>query len=253
MTGAEDIITALALPADTRLDQRIAKKLLLENGAPTAADRRGINEGIEDLVWVAALKPTNIGVPTFRDGTREYLEIAVLRLNLRPAAKRPRLTELVHRAVPYPVLLVTEQEGEVEISTAGKRWAQSEAGKTVLDGAPVAVVEAPDLAHEVRAAFRSALILDRQPSASLRSLYESWEEALVALRAAKLTGAFAIPGSTQQIADRRDALAAFTRLDAEIARLRTAAARERQMARRVDLNLEIQRLQAARAAAQAKL
>lgn len=253
MTCADDILTALALPADTRLDQRIPKKLLLENGAPTAADRRGINEGIEELVWVAALKPTNIGVPAFRDETREYLEIAVLRLSLRPAAKRPRLAELVHRAVPYPLLLVAEQEGEVEISTSGKRWAQSESGKTVLDGAPVAVAEAADLAHEVRTAFRSALALHRQPTASLRSLYEGWEEALIALRAAKLTGAFAMPASTQQTADRRDALAAFTRLDAEIARLRAAAARERQIARLVDLNLEIQRLQAARAAAQAKL
>ena len=86
------------------------KKLLLENGAPTAADKRHINEGIEEVLWLAALKPTTIGVPEYRDDVREYLEIAVLRLTLRPTTARPaRLVELVHRAVPYPVLLLTEQ------------------------------------------------------------------------------------------------------------------------------------------------
>ncbi len=91
------------------MNQRVPKKLLLENGAPTAADKRIINEGIEELLWLAALKPTTIGVPEYRDGVREYVEIAVLRLSLRAAAKTRRLVELVHRAVPYPVLLLTEQ------------------------------------------------------------------------------------------------------------------------------------------------
>ena len=91
------------------MDQRVPKKLLLENGAPTAADKRHINEGIEELLWLAALKPTTIGVPDYRDDVREYLEIAVLRLSLRAGAKVPRLVEMVHRAVPYPLLLITAQ------------------------------------------------------------------------------------------------------------------------------------------------
>ena len=44
-----------------------AEELLLENGAPTAADKRHINDGIEELQWVAALKPTTIGVAEYRD------------------------------------------------------------------------------------------------------------------------------------------------------------------------------------------
>jgi hypothetical protein len=37
-----------------------------------------------------------------------YLEIAVLTVALRPAAKPTRLIELIHRAIPYPVLLVAQ-------------------------------------------------------------------------------------------------------------------------------------------------
>ena len=78
-----DPLSALALPQGALVDRRVPKSLLVDNGAPTAADRRRIREGIEELRWAAALKPTTIGVAEFRDGTREYLEIAVLNLILR--------------------------------------------------------------------------------------------------------------------------------------------------------------------------
>src|SRR5690606_11295081 len=113
-------IAALDLPAAACVDRRVPKTLLVEHGARTAADRRQINEGIEQAQWVAALKPTTIGVAAYRDDAREYLEIAVLRVALREAARPPRLVELVHRAIPYPVLLVTEQREAVMISVAHK-------------------------------------------------------------------------------------------------------------------------------------
>lgn len=97
----EVVINALAIPRDALVGQRVPKKLLVEQGAPTAADKRRIMDGIEELQWVAALKPTNIGVPAFKDAAREYLEVSVLTAALRPAAKASRLIELIHRAIPY--------------------------------------------------------------------------------------------------------------------------------------------------------
>ncbi len=102
MTTAAKLLAALALPADSAVNRRVPKKMLVENGAPTAADKRRINEGIEELFWVATLKPTTIGAPEYRDAVREYLEIAVLRLSLRARAKAARLVGLLYRAVPYP-------------------------------------------------------------------------------------------------------------------------------------------------------
>ena len=58
-----DVVSALNLPDSARVDQRVPKKLLLENGAPTASDKRLITDAIEDIQWLAALKPNTIGVP----------------------------------------------------------------------------------------------------------------------------------------------------------------------------------------------
>ena len=251
--NADEILTALDLPISCRLDRRVPKKLLLENGAPTASDNRRITAGVEEFVWLAALKPTTIGVPAYRDTEREYLEIAVLRLLLRAGAKTTRLLELVHRAVPYPLILISEQTGQIGISAAHKRWAQNEAGKTVLDGEIVSADCDGVQDAEYLPTFSAALALGRQPHASLYSLYQGWIDTLLALKAARVTGVFGLAADADHAVVRREALRECARLDAEIARLRTAAACEKQMPRQVELNMEVNRMEAALAIAKERL
>ena len=248
-----DVLSALELPASSRVDKRVPKKLLLENGAPTAADKRIINEGVEELLWLATLKPTTVGVPEYRDDMREYLEIAVLCLTLRVAARATRLVALLHRAVPYPLLLLMEQGESRGLSAAHKRWSQGEAAKTVLEGEVVSAEWNVARGGDRWPSFRSALALGKQPRTSLHALYQGWIDTLLAHQAARVTGAFAVAANAEHAAARRDALQEWTRLDAEIARLRASAAKEKQMARRVELNLELKRVEAAQAATRANL
>ncbi|MEW6219100.1 MAG: DUF4391 domain-containing protein [Thermodesulfobacteriota bacterium] len=251
MTG-DEVIAALDLPATARVDRRVPKTLLLEHGAPTAADKRRINDGIEQIQWVAALKPTTIGVAAYRDEGREYLEIAVLRLAFRAAAKAPRLIELLHRAVPYPVLAVTELGDRLNLSLAHKRWSQGQAGKTVLDGDLVSA-GVPRDGEPHGTAFAAALALGQQPRASLLALYQGWIDTVLALEAARRTGRFEMLPAPESRTARREALRDYARLEAEAARLRVVAAKEKQMARQVELNLELKRAEAAKTAALARL
>ncbi|OIR05969.1 hypothetical protein GALL_117660 [mine drainage metagenome] len=241
----QDLIAALELPASSRVDQRIPKKLLVENGAPTSADKRNINEGIEEIQWVASLKPSTIGIPEFRDETREYLEIAVMHIALRQGAKAARIVELTHRAVPYPLVLLLTAQNQLTLSMAHIRWAQNEAGKVVLDGEPVVVTLAGDsISQGVLPAFLQALSITRQPRANLRVLYQGWLDTLAAFQAAQMTGVFAQSKTDEQAAARRASLLACRELEQKIATLRAAAAKEKQLARQVALNLEIKQLQA---------
>jgi len=251
--NSETIVAALDLPFSSRLDQRVPKKLLVENGAATSADKRYITEGIESIYWLAALKPTTIGVPEYRDSIREYLEIALLRLTLRPEARIARLVELVHRAVPYPVLLLTDRDDATEISAAHKRWSQGEAGKTVLDGEIVAVHCGEKDYTEHMTEFLELLGLGRQPRTSIYALYQGWLETLLTLQAARLTGLFNPSPNPPHAAARQEALGECAWLESEMTRLRKTAAKEKQVSRQVELNLELKRVEAALAAARARL
>ena len=246
--SAFDPLAALALPADAHVDRRVPKTLLIENGAATAADKRRIRDGVEEIRWLAVVKPTTVGVAEYRDAVREYLEIAVLTLTLRARVRTERLTELAHRAVPYPVLLFTRQGEAVGVSLAHKRWSQAEAGKTVLDGGIISALLGSG-GDELTDAFMCALALRSQPRATLHALYQGWIDAVQALNAARVTGEFAMPGSAAAAARRAAAIDAYRSLDARIAKLLAEARRERQLSRRVAMNLELAELRKKRCAA----
>lgn len=255
----QEFVAALDLPSGCRVDQRVPKKLLVENGAPTAADKRLLNNAIEEFQWLAALKPNTIGVPELRDEVREYLEIAVLCVTLRGViddqARKPanvvRLSELVHRAVPYPVVLLLDAPQGLSVSMAHKRWAQNEAGKVVLDGDVVSVTLTDDV--DASHPFAQAAALRSQPQASLMALYQGWMECLQTLQAARHTGAFKVTDSPENARARRLALQECERLGAEAARLRTLAAKEKQLPLQVELNLALKRVQAELAVARGHL
>lgn len=240
---AQVLIDAFQIPEDARVDQRIPKKLLTEQGAPTAADKRAIQDGIEDVYWRAALKPTNVGIPDFRDETREYLEIAVLVATLRDNAKVARLTELFHRAIPYPLVLIIEHERNMSMSLAHKRWSQGEAGKTVVESVLAAPAIRADSPTAVDRQFLETLPLARQPSTSLLAVYQGWINQVEAFAAAQITGRFVPLTDVDAIGRRRTALGERQRLEREAALLRSQAARESQLNRRVELNNQIQRLE----------
>ncbi|OQB97611.1 MAG: hypothetical protein BWX86_00234 [Verrucomicrobia bacterium ADurb.Bin122] len=243
-------IAALELPAAARVGKRVPKKLLLENGAPTAADKRAIGDGIDELFWVAALKPATLGVSEFRDAAREYLELAVLTITLRPGARGARLAELVHRAIPYPVLLLRREEAGLVLSLAHLRQSQGAAGQTVLDGA---VIESPLGEDAPSRAFLASLAVAAQPRAHLHAFYQGWIERAEALAAGRRTGRFALAGDPAAAGRRRTALAEHEELAREIAGLRARATKETQLARRVELNLRLKELESRLAAAAALL
>lgn len=237
------LVAALGFPERAAVNQRIPKKMLIETGMPTAADKRTITDGIDDIQWLAALKPVTVGIPAYQDEARDYLEIAILSLNLRPDAKASRIAELVHRAIPYPTFLMAYSSSGVSISLAHKRWAQNEAGKTVLDGDVLETnLHSPGRSDLVQQ-FVDALALDKQPRLSLHALYQGWMDTVIALQTAFITGVFAITSSREHAADRHQALQEVKKLRVEIARLKAAATKEKQIARQVELNAEIKRLE----------
>lgn len=253
------LVAALDLPADALVQQRIPKKMLADNGAPTPADRKLIHEYIEEATWVAALKPANAGVPAYEDHARTYLELAVLAIQLRglqrthgASSQVQRIAELLHRAIPYPALLVLEDDDRLLLSLAHIRWAQKESDKTVLDGAGALTALRPEggegggVDGRAQQDFLDALALHRQPRTNLYALYQGWIDTLGAWEAVAVSGRFVPSASPEHAAQRRAALQRCRELDASLGQLRSKAAKEKQMARQVAANLEIKALLAER-------
>lgn len=248
MTGMETvaaIIATLGLPPSARVDARVPKKMLVEQGAPTAADKREIQDGIDEMKWLAVLKPNTIAIPAFKGDIHDFSEIAVIAAVFRPEARAARLTELIHRAIPYPVLLITAATRGVAISVAPKRAAQNEDGKVIVERVVIAGDIDPKAPAIAERAFLDSLALERQPSRDLSTVYDGWLARIEALMAARLSGSYVVQDDIRLIDRRRTALEEHSRLARESAQLRARAARAKRIGERVDLNQKIKALEMA--------
>ena len=285
-TEAPVLLQALALPASAQVGQRIAKKLLSEQiaalKASTAADKRLGTDLLEDLHWLAALKPSTVGLAAWQTDTHDYLEVAVLHAQLRPTATQPsatstaqlsRLVQLIHRVIPYPVVLITTQATpsgvQEQLSLAHKRRTLSSGSAMVLEqlvSTPwlaqselqdaINKIAAPAIIHWPTALFLINLALSSPLSTTQRHLqarYDGWLQSIEALAAAGRTGRFALCPTPAQAASRRSALHHCAQLDAQLASLRARASKESQLAQRAAYNLKIAGLMAQRQAIESGL
>ena len=182
-------------------------------------------------------------MPAFRDAVREYLEIAVLTVIFRPTAKPARLVELIHRAIPYPLLLAARHGETVSLSVAHKRWSQGESGQVVIEELRATAPFRPENPTTEEAQFLARLSVIGLPQGSLFALYQGWLDAILALEAAQITGAFR-PPTTENSAALRENLDARVQALRDLAALRAQAGNETQINRRVELNLAIKKLDA---------
>lgn len=234
----EALAAAFALPPGEPA-RRVPKASLAEN-VPTAADRRLIDGKLARLEWIAAINPATTGIPA---GENDGLTIDTI--NLLAALTRgpipPRLAEIIHRAIPKPVILIHRDEGSgmgAALSLAPKRAAEREADRVVttalFDTGPLASGEAALLAE---------LALPSLPTRNLAALYGGLIERVEALAAARAHGrSFRIAESPGEVTTWRTALATMAKLEAEIAQLGGTIRKETRLAAKVELGESVRQL-----------
>lgn len=238
---ADDLIAAFDLPVGPP-PRRVAKTTLADN-VPTAADKRLVDTRLARLDWVAAINPATTGIAaTDHDG------LAIQTVNLLLARTRgpmpSRLAEIVHRAIPQPVILIhaaEQDDGPAGLSLAPKRAAEREAGRVVV----TALHDTGPLSANDRD-FVSTLALARLPSRDLAVLYDGLIERTEALAAASATARpFRLAANAQELDRWRGALARIGVLQAEEASLKAVMRKEGKLAVRVEIGEKIRLLRTA--------
>lgn len=247
---------ALQLPPEAWVDQRVPKKLFLEQLATqqgtTAADKKLVREELEEFRWLASLKPGTSGLALYSDDIREYAEIAVLAVHSRTEAKSDRLRQLIHRAVPYPVVLFLKNPQALGLSLAHKRRPlNSEAGKPVLEESRSVLLASNSVRRALLKDLLDSLALPSLtlPTRDMFTAYSQWMDRLVAFDSAswlsRLHGPvpFKVLPSATQAGMHREAQQELTRLENEETALRTRLHGEKQLSRKVESNLALKQLQ----------
>ena len=229
----------LGFPEASHLGKRVFKKLFVENGMLTATDRKSLQNDVDGVTWQYTLKPSTIPIKAYADAEREYLEVAVLEVAMRTRKSCARLAEVVHRAIPYPLLIIFSFEHECCLSLAPKRFSQAEREGIVAEEfftTDWIDLESPTA---IDRAFLDSLTVGGLPHTHFLAFYSAWVDRFIAYDCALLSGAFQVASKTVDPTQRRERLAACHALELEIAEFRAALKKETQFNRQVELNTKI--------------
>lgn len=246
--NVDHMIEALALPQATMLNRRLPKVLIVDSGANTAADRRLVRERVRRADWVASLKPSNTGLAA-TVGDNDVNEIAVVTVQCTSGSHTDRLSEIMHRAIPYAVLLVIDEGDRATLSVADKRQSLAASDKTVLELGPVNAEVSSQDDPAASEAIAKALAINHEAYTDLGGVYAGWMALAIAIRAYQWTGIFNIVHGMAETRERWQSLQELERLDADMAKVQNSATRATQIARQVELNTELQALRKRHAAA----
>jgi len=257
------ILNFFRFPEECRLGKRVFKKLFHENAKLGATDRKAFREDIDVITWAYTLKPITIPIRAYEDDLREYHEVAILQVNLMAINRTKRIAEIIHRAIPYPLIVEFRVENEElrvkgknkptlnsELSThhsllslAHKRFSQVEKGAIVAED--LILTKWIDLAAPtpVQRSFLDSLSLSKLPHTHFFAFYAALMDRLVALDCARLTGEYRLETKATQRKVRTDRLAVCHELENQIAGHKAAIKKETQFNRKVELNMKLKELE----------
>lgn len=234
---------AMAIPEACHLGKRVFKRLFHENAKLSATDKRAFREDIDAVTWQYTLKPSTLPIQAYEDGQREYQEVHILQVDLKTMKRTSRIAEVIHRAIPYPLVVVFAFGKTCAISLAHKRFSQAEKGAIVAED--FIITDWIDLSAPtpIQQAFLASLMVSALPHMHFFAFYSAIWDRIIALDCARLTGEYRIEEAAEKLEQRRQRLASCHELELKIAECKSAIKKETQFNRQVEINTKIKELE----------
>jgi hypothetical protein len=237
-----------------RLGKRVYKKLFHKNASLNATDKKALKDDVDTIVWQYTFKPTTIPIQPYDDDYREYHEVALLQVNLKQTNRVNRLAEIVHRAIPYPLLVVFVSDTTCLISLAHKRFSQAE--KDVIIAEDFLATCWLDLTNQTnsQSLFLQSLNIATWPHTNFYAFYRAAMDRVLALACARHTGYYSLELPDGLSADDRVSyLKQVEQFQLEKSELTGKLKKEKNLGTQVRLNIQIKNIIISIKAMKAKL
>ena len=115
------------------ISNTIYKRLFYENADLSSSDKALFIEGISKIMWLYCLKPETINIQPYKDDVRDYPEIEVIEVEVTKGYKLKRIAEIIMRTIPYPMLLIFKLEDKIQLYVAHQRVNQNDSSKNTIE------------------------------------------------------------------------------------------------------------------------
>lgn len=231
---------SMVIPDECLLGKRVYKKFFHEIPQLGVTDKKAFREDIDTITWKYTLKPSTILIQPFENKQREYLEIAFLQVDVKTMNRTSRIAEVIHRAIPYPVVIVFSFNSNCALSLAHKRF--SHASKEVIIAEDFHLTDWIDISDPtvVQNEFLASLNLSEMPHTHYFALYSAMMDRIIALNCARFIGGYQLEAEGSYRNKQKELLQTCLVMEGQLTTYRVAIKNETQFNRKVELNIDLQ-------------
>ncbi len=234
----------LAIPDRCYIGKRVYKKLIFNNVHLSKSEQQRFSEQVDHIELLYNLTPDTLNIPSYSDSQREYLEIEVLQINVKGESvtdrQRGKLADIIQRAIPYPLLLIFVCDHQIAIHMAYKRINLADSSRLTLERSfdtGWLNLKQPDTCQQD---FLADFALTHCRFHNLYQCYQDLVQRVIALNCAQFTGQYR---NTPLVdGDRQEQLDQLHLHQQTLAQLRTDLKKETRFNHKVELNMQIKKL-----------
>ncbi|MCU7839416.1 MAG: DUF4391 domain-containing protein [Candidatus Thiodiazotropha sp. (ex Troendleina suluensis)] len=243
----DSFLQSLNIPKPCELNKSIFKKMFLDNGVLDATDRASLKNDIDKIRWLYTLKPSTINIASYNDQEREYLEIAVLHIELSSPKHLKRIAHFINRSIPYPLMLLftcgIEGQSSLAIGLADKRINQADKDKWVIEDSIHTDWINLSNQSEAEVEFLASFKVSNLPFKNFFIFYQALMQRVIAINCANHSHVFALEEVGQKKSDNRlEKLRELEKLDSQKSEIVNKLSKEKQMGRQVDMNTQVKKI-----------
>ena len=222
------------IPSQARVDYTIYKKDLYAFDFVTAADKKRIQNSIDKINWIYSLKTETVNIQPFDNEERSYKEVQVIQVQLKDKVGVTRLAELIMRMIPYPILLVFNYQETYAFYVAHLLKSKAEKDKQVLEE-----LVGSDFVP-LQPKIEEMLDFSKLRTSHFYDLYADWVSAVQRIKAMQMGLKIGTIASAHELTQQ---LKEVEQLERDLVQLRAQLRKETQFNRKVDLGLQIKKLE----------
>lgn len=129
-----DLLTdRFGIPKESLINKTIFKKLFYENGNLNKSEVGVFTNNIKKITLLFSLNEGSINIKSYRDDIREYEELAIIQIDINDKTKSNRVGEIVQRTIPYPIIIIFNNEDEIQLNLASKTINKADTSKNTIE------------------------------------------------------------------------------------------------------------------------
>ncbi|AXM87806.1 DUF4391 domain-containing protein [Anoxybacillus ayderensis] len=223
------------------LRKKLDKKMFYDFADLNRKEKDYITKYVERIELTYVLTPSNMNIQPFINDEYHYEGVMFISIRLREEIKDFHVStigEIIQGALPNPVVIVFEKQGNIQMGTCIKRRNKVDRSQTVLEQQAYTPWFQLDETNETIRQFIASVHMQNVSFAHFFQFYQDIHRAVQAFQHINAVGTFYIATNEQS----QQLIAQIKQLETEIAAWKVKLKKETQFNRKVEMNMKIHEL-----------